>query len=222
MTKPVPHRFSPRRLLYRSAQKVFGVSCFHVEWLHRRDLRVPSHGTLDAEFRYLTADDVRRFSGDPSLDLPVDMAVRLDGSHNACFGALASGRLASYVWLAFGGIEPEHCCMVGMSFPDHTAYLYKTFTHPDFRGRRLNGLTTATALDHLAPRGVERLVCIIQWTNIASLRSNRRLGFTPAGKLFTIGFRHPRWFLASRQAGPLGLAFGPAATASAARQFATA
>jgi len=78
--------------------------------------------------------EIAFFAADPTNDLAVDLASRPRAGLDYCFGIVDRERLAAYSWYALRSIEGEHHVGVPMSFPANTAYMYKAFTHPDYRG----------------------------------------------------------------------------------------
>jgi hypothetical protein len=165
-------------------------------------------------FRFLSADEVRAFASDPRNELGTAFISRAEAGHDLCFAALYGDRLAAYGWYALGSIEAQHGGGLAMSFPANMAYMYKCFTHPDFRGKRLNGLVMGLALQELASRGVEQLIAMIEWTNWASLKSCYRLGFTNLGRNIRIGAACCTFTIASRAPCRLGVRIGKKADLS--------
>lgn len=158
------------------------VSAVHLMALDPTDVREPS---VDSSFqrRFLTPDEVRRYAEDPRNGLSPHFADRVDGGFDMCFGAVHGDRLANYGWYAFTAVEPEHAAGVSLGLPTNVAYVYKAFTHPDFRGRRLNGACVAEAASVLSTQGVDLILAMIYWSNEGSLRSFKRLGFRRLGLL---------------------------------------
>jgi GNAT superfamily N-acetyltransferase len=159
------------------------------------------------EFRALTPSEVRAFAADPSNDLNAAMADRIEAGHDWCFAALYGERLANYSWYALGSIESLHC-HVALSFPADTVYLYKAFTHRDFRGAGIHQATFVRASRWLARLGLHRVVLIVEYANWESLRSHQQLGFRKLGLIVTAGrgsFRFERHPCVARK---LGLRFG--------------
>jgi ribosomal protein S18 acetylase RimI-like enzyme len=203
-------RQSLDRLLVRGAS----LHILHVLLLQRSTLRAhPLDTTVEA--RFLTPKEVRRLARDPANQLSPEFADRAAGGRDFCCGAIHGDRLTSYGWYALGSVEPEHAAGAALGLPPGVAYTYKVFTHPDFRGRRLNAACMGAALEALGSRGVDRLVSLVHWSNEASLRSCERLGFRRLG-LLVVG---PRGAIRiPARARRLGVTFGRAAeTALAAR-----
>ncbi len=139
------------------------------------------------EFRFLTADEVWHFSNDPSLDLGVSLAGEIDRGESLCFAALENGRVAAYGWYAIQHAAPGHCFGVGIRLPAHVSYMFKGFTHPEYRGKRLHGAVMGLALAALSARGIRALISTVKWTNEASLRSCDRLGYQRLGRIVQTG-----------------------------------
>jgi GNAT superfamily N-acetyltransferase len=201
--------------LYRGAQRLVKL---RVNELMSRPLA--GVDALDAppgieglEYRALTPAEVRAFAVDRSNDLDVAMADRLEAGCDWCFAALAGDRLVNYSWYALGSIESLHC-HVALSFPADTVYLYKAFTHPDFRGAGVHRATFVRASRRLVTLGLQRVVLIIDYANWHSLRSHQRLGFRTLGLIITAG-RGPCVFEHHPRAGKkFGLRFGAEADLS--------
>jgi len=182
-------------LAERVLRRVANLRVIHLVWLDAQGVRSSVAPDLELTFRALTADEVRWFAGDPANDLDPAMAARIEAGTDLCFAALAGDRLAAYGWYALESIEAEHALEVAMSFPEDVAYMYKGFTHPDFRGKRIHGIAMTLALQTLAEQGVTKLVSVVQWTNWASLRSCWRLGYECLGHIVGVGRgRRSLWF----------------------------
>ena len=140
-------------------------------------------------FRLLNAAEVERLAADSVNELTVALAERMQAGRDLCLAAFAHEQLAAYVWLAIGSIEAEHNSGrtrrsgVAVSFPPDTAFVYKAFTRPDFRGQGLYPALLERSLSLLEARGVSRLVTTADWTNPAALHACRQLGFQVLGTL---------------------------------------
>ena len=80
-----------------------------------------------------------------------------------------------------------------MRLPSDTVYLYKAFTVPEYRGRRIHGEALSRAAAHFKQRGIGQMLAIIEFGNWFSLRSHERLGFRPVGRLLTIAGKSTGW-----------------------------
>jgi len=164
-----------------------------IVWLDAGAVRIGPEQAPTFEFRFLTADEVDAFAGDPELHLTHACADRIRRGRDFCYAALTpDGRLAAYGWYAIERIEAEHCAGFELELPAGVAYMYKGYTHPEFRGARLHGAGMGGALKALAAYGVTALISLVHWTNQASLRSCRRLGYVEIGHVSSWWVRGPR------------------------------
>lgn len=193
----------------RLGEKLFRLEVADLLWLDGS--KMPPTISIDPAFtfRFLTAAEIKRYSADPIYELAPDCVRRATSSHHFCFAVLDGQRLASYSWYAPGAIEAEHNVGVAMSFPANAAYMYKAFTHPDYRGRRLYGAGMALALKALEERGITKLVTTVHTNNFASLASCRRLGYEQIGRIWTLGRGHRRWAIKPQTAKKFGIQFCP-------------
>ena len=168
--------------------KLVGLAVVRVVWLDVARL-APHELVTGFDCRFLDPEEIRVFSRDPTNDLSEVMVDRAAASTDLCFASLfkEDGRLAAYGWYALECIEAEHNVGVAMSFPPDVAHMYKGFTHPDFRGKRLHGVLMGMALHELGSRGVTKLVSVVSWTNWPSLRSCDRLGYVVLGTTVSLG-----------------------------------
>jgi CelD/BcsL family acetyltransferase involved in cellulose biosynthesis/GNAT superfamily N-acetyltransferase len=201
-------RSTTNRLAYRLVKRSCQITVAHVLSLELSELAPPPPAPAELEYRWLTADDIRAHAPDPDNDLDSSMAERLEDGRNYCFAAFDGQRLANYSWYAVDSIEPEHSFGAGLTYPANTLYLYKAYTHPDFRGRRIHHCVVGRAVQVFAERGVSRLFALIEYANRASLRSHAKLGFRPIAWMVVGGLRPLRVERYPRLAEAMGIRFG--------------
>ncbi|MFO1095844.1 MAG: GNAT family N-acetyltransferase [Planctomycetaceae bacterium] len=172
-----------RLIADRVGGRLCGLSVSHVVWLDVDEVVVTAASLPKYTFRFLTPEEVFQFAADPAHDLDGTMAQRAADGRNSCFAALDGDRLAAYGWYARHWIEPEHCDGFGLKMPPSVAYMYKGFTHPDYRGQRLHGAVMGLALRAFEAEGVRALISTVEWTNDASMKSCARLGYRRIGVL---------------------------------------
>jgi hypothetical protein len=154
----------------------------HVMLLERARVLAPPLDTC-FETGFLTPSQVRRFANDPANRLPNAFVDRAERGLDLCYAAIHGDRLASYGWYALHSIEAEHAAGAALGLPDDLAYMYKGFTHPDYRGQRLYGACMGRAFELLAREDVTRLMAFVHWSNAPSLRSCDLLGYRRLGSL---------------------------------------
>lgn len=170
-----------RLAVSRIGARFCGLQVTQVVWLDVGEVVVAAAAMPAFTFRTITAAEVAEYARDPENDLEPEIVARAADTRNTCFAALDGDRLAAYGWYARDWIEPEHCYGFGLRMPPHVAYMYKGFTHPDYRGLRLHGIAMGLALRELSTQGVTALISTVEWTNEASLRSCDRLGYRRLG-----------------------------------------
>ena len=178
-----------RLLVDRLGAKLLQREVMEVVWLDLKQAQA-CQAVPGFEFRFLTAREIRQFSSDPALDLEMNLAEEMDDGESLCFAALDQGKLAAYGWYAIHRAVPAHCFGVGLRLPGDVSYMFKGFTHPDYRGRRLHAAAMGLALAELSARGIRALISTVLWTNEASLHSCDRLGYLRLGRIVQTG--HPR------------------------------
>lgn len=159
-------------------------------------------------FRFLTADEIEAFAKDPSYYIDPSLAEGVRTGREVCFAALEGARLAAFGCYTLGYVPPEQASGAAMSFPADVAYMSYGFTHPDYRGARLHGYIMGLALQELAKCGVTKLVSIVAWTNLPSLKSCWRLGYINLGNMVTIGGKKRAIGFYPSAAKRLGVRFG--------------
>lgn len=146
----------------------------------------PNFLQLDRELRAGFADRPALLAAaerDPSLELSAAFICDAVARGDRCYAIWARDRLVSYGW--YSNRPTDIGDGLTLRFNPRFTYMYKGYTTPDFRGRRLHGIGMARALVGLTATGALGLVSYVERTNIASLRSVYRLGFRDAGRVVT-------------------------------------
>jgi L-amino acid N-acyltransferase YncA len=108
------------------------------------------------------------------------------------------------VWCAQRDISREHTLDIPLALPGDACYVFKAFTVPAYRGRRIHNITLKRVLVELGRQGKTRGIAIIEYGNVASMRSHERVGMKPQGWIATLGRGRFawRWYAqATRQCG---------------------
>jgi hypothetical protein len=104
-----------------------------------------------------------------------------------CYVLFDGDTLASYGWYS---TRPTRLTEIAgapvLHFDPSYAYMYNTFTRPEYRGRRLHGVGMAAALEECTRAGLSGLVAYVVSSNFASLKSCQRLGFQTFGHLIML------------------------------------
>lgn len=105
--------------------------------------------------------------------------------NDRCYGILHGQTLASYGWYS---TEPTVALTddLVLSFDASSVYMYKGFTHEQFRGRRLHAAGMAQALQEYRSEGRGGIVSYVESNNYSSLKSCYRMGYSPFGDIVVL------------------------------------
>jgi hypothetical protein len=179
-------------LAYRAMRRLTKLEIGQVLSLDLASVTAPQP-PLELKYRFLNRDDVLAASTNPGNELEASIAARLKSGRDFCFAAFHGDRLANYAWYAVENIEPEHSFGASFSLPRDTVYMYKAFTVPEFRGKQIHGAALSRAAEHFRQCDATRMIAIVDFANVSSLRSHAKLGFHPAGRLFLLGGKSIGW-----------------------------
>ncbi len=106
------------------------------------------------------------------------------GKGDECLAIFNGHCLASYGWYS---TKPT---MVNedleLHFDERYVYMYKGFTHPNYRGQRLHAIGMTMALDHYLNQGYRGIVSWVEANNVRSLRSCYRMGYRDFGEIYIV------------------------------------
>jgi hypothetical protein len=145
--------------------------------------------------RMLEARAMRPYVADPENLLTDAFIDEATTRGDQCYVLFDGDNIANYGWYS---TRPIHLTEVRgaplLHFDPSYAYMYNTFTRPEYRGRRLNAAGIATALEEWTRAGLSGLVAYVVSSNYASLKSCERMGFQTFGHLIilTVG-AHQVW-----------------------------
>lgn len=147
----------------------------------------PEPGFLECRYeaKLIEADALREFARDPRNEMSRVFLDEALGRGDQCYGIVDRGRLAAYGWYAFGP-TPIGIPGVMLHYRLGYVYMYKGFTHVDYRGQRLHAIGMTRALAHYLARGRRGIVSYVESTNFDSLKSCFRMGYTVFGTVVIV------------------------------------
>jgi hypothetical protein len=174
-----------RRTLWRTALKtvnrVVGFKILVGVWVETPDR---SFCECDKRFTaaFLSESAIRRFALDPENALSSEFVDEALLKGDACFGITDGPVLASYGWYSVQPtrIDPPE---LFLEFDKDYVYMYKGFTHPRYRGKRLHAVGMTLALAHYRSKGFKGIVSYIESDNFESLKSSYRMGYLRFGSI---------------------------------------
>jgi GNAT superfamily N-acetyltransferase len=97
-----------------------------------------------------------------------------------CFIARCQGRIVSSAWMALGRAWIDYLACEVLLAPDD-AYLYESYTLPDYRGRGVPTERSRQEVEYLRRKGCRRMIAVISPENRAAVRHAERAGWKPLG-----------------------------------------
>jgi hypothetical protein len=94
--------------------------------------------------------------------------------------------------------------------------MYKGYTHPKYRGRRLHAIGMTRALQAYQERAYKGLISYVESNNYSSLKSVYRMGYVDFGRIYVarIFGRYYLWATPGCRAFGFELRSGPATTST--------
>ena len=132
--------------------------------------------------RLLTRAEIERASANASLDLPADFVASSQSAQ--CYGIVVDGDVRCYAWTAS---EPTRAVPgTVVSMPLDSAYVYKAFTDPAFRGRGLLRECLSAVEQHALNDGRSEMSALVEIHNRSSLHGFRNAGFVRCGLVIVL------------------------------------
>ena len=152
---------------------------------------------------FLTPEQLSAYAEDPANEMPADFLADALGKGDLCYGLLYGGQLAAYGWYSRKPtrIDPPHLVL---HFSDDYVYMYKGYTHPEHRGKRLHAIGMNLALKHFLEQGQKGLISYVESQNFDSLKSVFRLGYEQFGTVYLTELFHRQLTLYSGRCHALG------------------
>jgi hypothetical protein len=145
----------------------------------------PDFLKCDEKYRglFLNEGMLRKFAERPEYDLSVRFLCEALAKGDECYGFLHGDELAAYGWYSNipTAIDPPDLVL---HFNDQFIYMYKGFTHVNYRGQRLHAIGMTKALEAYLARGYKGIVSYVEWNNFGSLKSCYRMGYKDYGNIY--------------------------------------
>ncbi|RMH66329.1 MAG: GNAT family acetyltransferase [Calditrichaeota bacterium] len=138
---------------------------------------------LDDAFqaRFLSNDELYALSENPDTYISRSFLERNLPKGDMCYAIMQGDVLASYGWYSDKPtlITPE----LELHFDPQWIYMYKGYTMPAFRGKRLHAIGMARSLQAYTEKGYKGIISYVETSNFPSLRSCDRMGYKNFGKV---------------------------------------
>jgi hypothetical protein len=133
----------------------------------------------------LSEQAIRAAASDPVNEMSQRFVNEALARGDQCFAICDGDRLAAYGWYAFGP-TPINLPDLLLHYRSGWVYMYKGFTHADYRGQRLHAIGMTLALQHYRSKGFKGIVSYVESTNFDSLKSCFRMGYTVFGAVYVM------------------------------------
>jgi hypothetical protein len=145
----------------------------------------PEFLKCDEKYRgmFLSESMLNEFAERPEYELSRKFLRQALGKGDQCYGFLDGDSLAAYGWYSNKPTEIDPPELV-LHFNDQFIYMYKGFTHVNYRGQRLHAIGMTRALEAYLARGFKGIVSYVEWNNFASLKSCYRMGYMHFGNIY--------------------------------------
>jgi hypothetical protein len=145
----------------------------------------PEFMHCDSKYRglFLSESMLAEYAGNPQYEISRSFLEQALAKGDECYGFLHGDVLASYGWYSNKPTTIEPPDLV-LHFHDQYIYMYKGFTHVNYRGQRLHAVGMTRALDAYLARGYKGIVSYVEWNNFGSLKSCYRMGYQDFGNIY--------------------------------------
>ena len=150
-----------------------------------RDVKDP--GLFEApgfEGRFVDEDALREYARDSAHQMTPEFLRTALARRDRCYALFDGGTLAAYGWYSdLPCALDEHFVL---HFDPAWTYMYKGYTMPAYRGKRLHAVGMCCALRALTEQGQQGLISCVASNNFASLHSVTRMGYRVFGDVYML------------------------------------
>lgn len=150
----------------------------------------PKLWKIDSNFKhgFIEKEKLELMNLEQSYEMPMDF---LDDAYlrgDRCYTIIYGDFLASYGWYTTKKTQITEELL--LFFDPAWAYMYKGFTHINYRGQKLHGIGMAYACKQIQEEGHSGLLSVIDYNNFSSLKSSYRLGYKRFGRIIAMKLLH--------------------------------
>ena len=139
------------------------------------------------QVRILAADEALAYTLAGHHGFAVGDARPLLARGDVCYAGFIDGVPVCSAWYSLGPLLQ----FGAMIAPPEWAYWgHRVHTNSAFRGRNFQTAIKSVAFEDFVSRGYREILNSIEWTNDASLRLHRRLGYRRIGRIYFTGTEH--------------------------------
>ena len=151
--------------------------CVHIEVVDPAYLRVSDRYRCG----FLNEGTLLEYSQREEFELS-DFVPKVLAKGDCCFGIQDGNVLANYGW--YSNTPTDVYDHLRLNFDRKYIYVYKGFTHPQYRGQRLLAIGLTMALKEYVDRGFRGLISVVEANNYDSLKAVYRMGYLHCGDIY--------------------------------------
>ena len=134
--------------------------------------------------RFVGENELAKFAHEEAHDLSADFLREALARGDRCYALFDGEALAAYGW--YSDIPTPIDANFVLHFDRAYTYMYKGYTVPAYRGKRLHAVGMCRALRAFTEEGKKGLISIVLSNNFASLHSVVRMGYRIFGDAYVL------------------------------------
>jgi hypothetical protein len=138
------------------------------------------------EARFASREEMLAAAARPEIgdEMSADFVASAMDRGDECFALFEGGEVASFGWYSTRPTPIASDLL--LHFDPVWVYMYKGYTLPAYRGKRLHGIGMSMALEAYTERGSRGLISYVKSNNFQSLRSIHRMGYRVFGDVYVL------------------------------------
>lgn len=138
------------------------------------------------ETRFATREELLTSTANPEVAEEMSAAFVDEALErgDTCYGIFDGGVLASFGW--YSNQPTPISSDLLLHFDPAWVYMYKGYTLPAYRGKRLHGIGMSLAMRAFTEQGSRGLISYVKSNNFQSLRSIARMGYRIFGDVYAL------------------------------------
>ena len=172
-------------LALRAANKVGSVQVLKGMTARMQDIRDPKLFEADGfDGRFVAPEDLVKYAEEGVHEFSPAFVRRAFARGDRCYALFDRDILASHGW--YSNRPTSIDARLVLHFDGNYTYMYKGFTAPAYRGKRLHAVGMCRALRAVTDEGKSGLISWVYSNNFASLRSVARMGYRIFGTVIAL------------------------------------
>lgn len=170
---------------YRALNRIMDLQVLRGMCVRMQDVKDP--GLFDArglDARFVGESELASFAGEGRYEFSAEFLREARERGDRCYALFDGDALAAYGW--YSGLPTPVDGHFVLHFDPEWTYMYKGYTVPAYRGKRLHAVGMCRALQAFTDEGRRGLISYVASNNFASLQSVTRMGYRIFGDVYLI------------------------------------